>query len=148
MRSKIDQRNKDGKEAANVNNEDQRFDLWQQASKIRIHKQTEGNDGVEQQSSLPLVGDIVRIVQNQQALDERAAEEGSGAEARLPRNDGDPASQVTQELRATRRCQNRNPSIASLVVNPVERIHLRFPSGSPIVLAASKRDPKESQSRA
>ncbi len=64
MGSKLHKRNENTKESQNMQDQDQALNLWQPSCKESINEDDQGDDCVENQSSLPSSWCIVRVVQN------------------------------------------------------------------------------------
>lgn len=68
MRRIIKQRDQYGEEPKRMQNQDKPFDLWQYMAYSRVNEDCKKDRCPENQDKLPGLGDIIGVVQNQEAL--------------------------------------------------------------------------------
>ena len=70
------------------------------ATKPRVSGQTETEDSLEEKGSMPALGDVGRVIQYEETLDEKTADEACGCHKGLPGDDTQPTSKIAEELSA------------------------------------------------
>ena len=91
LRGEVDHGDQDGEESEDVDDEDEAFDLGQEARAGRVDGHAEGQHGEEEEGAVVALVVVVGVVEHEQALDDGAAEETAGGCDGLPAEDGHPA---------------------------------------------------------
>lgn len=88
-----------------MQSEQQTFDQWKLFCQGGVEEDRKSRDGDDQQGTVPwLLGfRIAIIVQDDQSLDDRSAQESDGADGCLPSSEAEPADDIGKEALAARR---------------------------------------------
>lgn len=92
------ERDEDGDHSEDVEDQQQPFHQGQLLCQHGVEEDGEGGDRDDEQSSLPCRRHVARVVENDQALDDCAGQEGDGGDGALPASEAQPTHDVRQEL--------------------------------------------------
>jgi hypothetical protein len=96
-----------------VDDEDNAFNQGELLCKEGVEENGERSDGAGQERTVPAFEDVIRVVEDDQALNLGASQEGGIGSARLPSKDAEPTDDEADEFLGVPRSKFRDPMVLS-----------------------------------